>query len=368
MKADIAVIGGGIIGCALAEELARRGRRVVVVERGRVGAEASSAAAGILSAQMDVDQPGPFFDLCQAARRIYPRWIARVQRQSGILVGYHEDGILYVPTTKRDERIMNRRVRWQRKAGLRAERWTATELRRREPAVDGPVRCGFSFPTEGQIDNVALMRALPAACRKAGVAIQEQTLVRRLLLRHRAVQGIETDRGTVRAPIVVNSLGSWAPMGGRFPLQMPVTPARGQMLLFQGPKGLLRCAVMSERAYAVQRRDGRILVGSTIEFVGFDKGLTLTGIHGIVCGARRLISALNQCTFLDAWAGLRPATTDGLPILGSTSIDGLYAAAGHFRHGILLAPVTAQLLSEAILTGRPSGTLRPFSPLRFANP
>lgn len=363
---DVIVLGGGIIGCALAEELARRGQRVIVIERGAIGAEASSAAAGILSAQMDLERSGPFFDLCQAARKMYPRWVEHLERRSGVSVGYAVDGILYLALSGKEERGMERRARWQRKLGLRVDRWSPKAVRRHEPSVDGRIKRGFHFPTEAQVDNVRLMDALAAACRKSDVELREQTAVKRLLVRGGSTRGVDTDQGECLAPVVVNCLGSWASMGGRFPVLLPVEPARGQMLAFRGPQRLFRHAVMSERAYVVQRRDGRLLVGSTVERVGFDKSLTLEGIHGILCGLRHMSSALNQCTFLEAWAGFRPYTPDKLPILGKTSIEGLYVATGHFRHGILLAPITAKLMAELILRGRALLDLTPFSPLRFA--
>jgi len=154
-------------------------------------------------------------------------------------------------------------------------------------------------------------------------------------------------------------------MGGAFPAKLPVVPARGQMLAFHSPTRLFRHAVMSERAYAVQRHDGRLLVGSTVEFVGFEKRLTFEGIHGILAGLRQISSALSRCVFLEAWAGFRPCAADRLPILGPTSLKGVFVAAGHFRHGILLAPITATLMTDLILTGRAPSALSPFSPSRF---
>lgn len=364
-RADIVVLGGGIIGCAIAEELARRGQRVALIERGRIGQEASSAAAGILSAQTDLLRPGPLFELCRLSRRIYPRWVEHLERRSGLSVAYHVDGILYLAMTHLEERAKTQQARWQRAQRLRVERWSRPEVRRREPSVDGRIRCGFYFPTEAQLDNGALMRALAVACRRVRVDVREQTVVRRLILRGRAVQGVDTTTGTLRAPVVVNCLGSWAAMGGRFPAALPVEPVRGQILLFQGPRRLFRHIVMSERAYAVQRRDGRLLVGSTLERVGFEKALTLEGIHNILCGLRQVSRAVTQCTFVEAWAGFRPDTPDHLPILGPGPLQGFYAATGHFRHGILLAPATAQLMTELILHGRSSFDLAPFAPSRF---
>lgn len=362
---DAIILGGGIIGCALADELARHGRRVVVVERGLVGSEASTAAAGILAAQVDVPTPGPLFELCQAARRMYPRWVEHIERRAKQSIGYHVDGVLHLVTSGREEHQMKRQMRWQLKRGLRVERWSAKEIRKEEPTVDGRIKCGFWFPTEAQVDVVSLMRSLALACKDAGVELQEQTAVRQVRVSGGAVRGIETLHGMLESPVVVNCLGSWASMGGAFPVPVPVEPARGQMLAFQGPKRLFRRAVMSERAYVVQRHDGRLLVGSTIERVGFDKSLTLAGMHSILSGVRHMSSALDECQFLEAWAGFRPYTSDRLPIIGKTSIEGLYAATGHFRHGILLAPITASLLTDLILRGRSSTDLAPFSPERF---
>ena len=363
--ADVVILGGGIIGCALAEELARRGQRVCVVERGRIGAEASSAAAGILSAQMDLSEPGSFFELCQAARRLYPGWVQRIERAARLSTEFRVRGLLYLAATRSEGRAMAFRVRWQQRRGLRVERWSPSQIQRREPAVDGRFVAGFCFPTEAQLDNAVLMRALAIACRRAGVDVREGVSVRRILQRGRAVTGVDTDHGAIRAPVVVNCLGSWAAMSGRFPVRLPVEPARGQILVFRGPRRLLRRSVMSARAYMVQRRDGRLLVGSTVERAGFEKALTLEGMHHILCGVRRMSRAAARGTFVEAWAGLRPRTPDDLPILGTTPLGGLHIATGHFRHGILLAPITATLMADLILRGRASFDLTPFRPQRF---
>lgn len=365
VRADAAVLGGGIIGCALAEELARAGQRVVLLERGRIGAEASSAAAGILAAQEDLVQPGPLFELCQAARRLYPAWVTRVERSSGIDVAWAVNGVLYLAVTAAQSSAMERQARWQRGCGLPIERWSVSDVRRREPAIDGRLHAGFFFPREAQLDNARLMDALAIACRRAGVDVREQTAVHRVRVTARTVRGVVTDHGTITAPVVVNCLGSWAAMGGAFPVSVPVEPARGQIVVFRGPKRLLRHAIMSDQGYAVQRRDGRILLGSTVERAGFEKALTLEGIHKITCGLRGLSSALSRCTFVEAWAGLRPLTPDRLPILGPTPISGLYVATGHFRHGILLAPITARVMADLILRGRSPMDFSPFRLSRF---
>lgn len=366
-RVDVIVLGGGIIGCAMAWELAQRGQRVVLIERGAIGAEASKAAAGILSGQMDVERPGAFFELCQASTRLYPAWVRALERQSQRPVGYHVDGILYLACARADVQRMEARRRWQTQRGLRVERWSPRDVIRREPNVHGPVRAGFFFPAESQVDNVELMEALAVVCRKAGVRVEERTDAQQVLVRRRRVIGVRTSRGTHHAPIVVNCLGSWAPLHG-VPIPRPViAPARGQMLAFDAPTRLLRHVVMAEAAYGVQRRDGRLIVGSTVEFVGFDRHVTLDGMTRIMSGFRSFVrqDVFDRATFREAWAGLRPYTIDRRPILGATRIGGLYIAVGHFRHGILLAPLTARLMAELIMTGRASFDLSPFSLGRF---
>ncbi len=365
---DVIVLGGGIIGCAIAEELARARQSVCLLERGTVGCQASTAAAGILSAQMDLERPGPFFELCQASRRLYPSWVARLERRSRLSLGYHVDGILYLAMTSGDITRMEDRRRWQTQSGLPVERWSSQNIRRREPNVSHRVKAGFFFPTEAQVDNINLMKALVIACRRAGVTLLERTVVRRVLTRRRRVLGVQTDHARLQAPVVVNCLGSWAQSVGPPLLQVPVTPAKGQMLAFAAPRRVFRHVVMSEHAYGVQRRDGRLIVGSTVEFVGFDLRVTMEGMHTILSGFQRMgqREALHLCPFQEAWAGLRPCSADQMPVLGATPIEGLFISAGHFRHGILLAPVTAKLMAELIVKGRASCDLTSFSVNRFS--
>ncbi len=363
---DILVLGGGMIGTAIAEELARRGRRVTVLEQGTIGCEASTAAAGILSAQMDIERPGPLLDLCQASRRIYPGWARRLESASKQRVGWHEDGILWVAFNQPELRRMARRAAWQRRRGLPVETWSAFQIRHREPVVSRRVAGGFFFPTEAQLDNVKLMRALAIAARKAGVTIREGIRVSRVRQSPRGLR-VETSAGVREAKTVINCLGSWAPLDGLLP-RPPIIPARGQILCFDAPKQLFRHVVMSDRAYGVQRRDGRLIVGSTVEFVGYNRHLTLAGIQTIMSGFEEMTDGdlVGDCTLRGTWAGLRPYCEDQLPMLGPTSIPGLLLAAGHFRHGILLAPITATLIADVVTTDRCPIELVPFLPSRFS--
>lgn len=366
MRYDAAVLGGGIIGAALAEELARRGQRVCLIERDAIGCEASKAAAGILSAKTDLDEPGPLFELCQAAMAMYPAWVKRLERQSGRSVDYAQNGILCLMLTPEGERRMDARARWQRRMGITVERWSNRQVRAREPHASREIRAGYFFPDEAELDNVALMDALALTCKRAGVRVFEHTEVRRLLVRDGAVRGVATSRGNCQADVVVNCLGSWA---SGLPKGLPrVVPAKGQMLSYDAPKRFLRHVMMSEEAYGVQRRSGELVVGSTVEFVGFNKRLTLAGMRKILSGFGRMIrpEALEQCAFRRSWVGLRPCSPDRKPILGPARLRGLYVALGHFRHGILLAPATAKAMADLIMENRSGFNLEPFSPRRFA--
>ncbi len=364
---DVVVLGGGIIGCSIAEELARSGQRVCIVERSTIGSEASTAAAGILSAQMDVPEPGPFFDLCQASKRMYRAWVRRIERASSTTTGYHIDGILYLAADAAERRVMARRAVWQRRQGLRAEEWSPRETLRREPSLTKGFAAGFHFAEEGQVDNPQLMVALARACHAARVELREETVVTGVRIVRRAVAGVDTNRGRIDAPIVVACRGGWSSQSVRGLPTWPVVPAKGQILEFIAPPRLFRAAVMAEAAYGVQRRDGRLLVGSTIEFVGYDKRVTAAALHRILTGFAGFVrhDLLERCHLRSTWAGLRPHCQDGNPIIGATSTTGLFAATGHFRHGILLAPATAVAIRELITRGRSSYDLAPFSPLRF---
>lgn len=365
-RSDILILGGGIIGCALTEELARRGRKVALLERGIIGAEASAAAAGILSSQTDLEKPGPLFDFCQESMRLYPRWIRRIRQSSGIDPELHTDGILYLAMTQAEDKVKIRQMQWQTKRGLRVERWSPAKVRRKEPALSGKCAAGFFFSNEAQLDNVALMRALAVACRKVGASVHEKTTVKRILIRHGAVTGVETVRGCFQAPIVVNCLGTWANLSGYFPHPLSIEPIRGQILVFEAPRRTLRRIVLSKPGYMVQRRDGRLLVGSTLEKAGFVKALTPAGMSQILDGLGRLMNGQAAgWPLVAAWSGLRPGTIDDHPVLGPTKTEGLYVASGHYRHGILLAPVTAIRLADLILEGRTLLNQDIFSPGRF---
>jgi glycine oxidase len=361
------VVGGGIIGCSLARELAGAGVRTTVVERGAPGGEASTAAAGLLSPQSEAPAPGPFFDLALASRDLHPVWAAELAKETGIDVGYRRTGILRCETSPAGaERAdsLESRVSWQRAAGLPLEEVGVARIAALSGGLVAPgVARAFWFPEDGVVDPVPLVEAVVRSAERRGARILSGRTVQRFLVERGACVGVETEGGVrFAADCVVDAAGAWAALD-RDVLDVPVEPVRGQMVELR-PVRALPTVAWSEDVYLVPRTDGRVLAGSTEERVGYVRETTAEAVDRLVGSARRLVPDLAEAAFSRAWAGLRPASADGLPILGATSVPGLWLATGHYRNGILLAPVTARLLARAIV-GETRPELAPFSPDRF---
>jgi len=364
---DVAIVGAGIIGCAIARELAQAGAKVALLDRGRPGGEASGAAAGMLGPQAECDAAGPLLALGLASRALYPDVVAALREETGIDPEYQCDGILYVTLEDADEEALGARSAWQRQAGLRVHRIDADEVRRLEPGVTTAVRGGYVFPDDHRIDNVRLTQAYAVAAARMGVELRTGVIVRGIRCERGRAVGIDAAGTKIHAGAVVNAAGAWAPHVAPPPTPMPVYPVRGQMVLLTTPRPLFRCAIYSRGVYLVPRRDGRLLAGSTYEDVGFDKRVTGAAVQGILARTLRLAPALEDASFDDCWAGLRPGTLDGLPILGPDGDHhGLYHACGHYRHGVLLAPATARAVADLVLGRQTSYDLAPFAVTRFA--
>lgn len=364
---DVLVLGGGIIGCAVAYALAKEGMRVRLLERGEPGREASWAAAGMLAPQSEmVHEPqGPFFDLCRASLQLYPDFVAEIQDVTGLSVQYRREGTLWLACDFSEGQILAAAYERQRAAGLAVEDLTSDEVRRREPALSEAVQTALFLPEDHQVDNQKLMEALVLAAHRRGVDFQTGCPVLGLVREKGRVIGVRTTRQTYTAAVVINCAGAWA--AAVDPQQdppLPIKPIRGQIVVLQTYPPLLEHVVHSAHCYIVPRRDGRLLIGSTMEDVGYDKRVTADALLRLLGAARQILPALDRCTFRGAWAGLRPATPDHLPILGEAE-PGLFLATGHFRNGILLAPITARLIAEWITSGQPSQDLTPFAPHRF---
>jgi glycine oxidase len=364
---DVAIIGGGIMGSAVAFRLAQRGVAVTVIERGIPGAEASSAAAGILGPQMEADGPGPLLELGLQSRALYPALAAELRDTTGIDVGYTRSGVLAIALDESGDEELSRRRAWQQARGLRAEALSGDAARVVEPALGPAVRSARSFPDDAQVNARELARAFSQAAAGAGARFSSGRYVRRVVIEAGAATGVELDGEVLAAGAVVVAAGSWSGLveGAGLP-PATVRPARGQLVSIETRPPLFRQVVsVHGRGYLVPRRDGTVLAGSTVEMAGFRKEVTVGGLAAILTLARTLVPALADAPVTGTWSNFRPFTEDHLPVLGTTSVRNLVLATGHFRNGILLAPVTAEAIAALVATGQSPVDLAPFSVARF---
>lgn len=337
---NVVIVGGGVMGMSIALELAARADRVTVLEKSVPGAEASSAAAGLLAPQLESHGPGPMLSLCLRSRAMYPAWVKRIEHLARVDTGYRECGVLRVGDRTRLERI----CAWQREAGLNAE------------LVEG----GLMLPDDHQVDPPKLMRALAIAAANAGATFRTGQV-------HGIVdRGVDLDAERLEADAVVIAAGSWSSLvnGARISPRV-LQPMRGQMLELRLRQPPFTATLADDSVYLVSRGDGRVVCGSTVERAGFDKRVTAGGIAAILERALKLCPALEGAELHSTWAGLRPWTEDELPIIGPGPLPGLHLATGHFRNGILLAPVTASLISQVLHGEVTAVEINPFRYSRF---
>jgi glycine oxidase len=362
---DVVVIGAGLIGLAIAFELAERGATVAVFDRSEPVRAASWAGAGMLAPYTERITNDALLALCAASLHEYSLFVERVRNASGVDAHLRLDGVFYAAfkhdgleaLTRHAEELQARGVECamlDRAAALTAEPWLGAHL------LGGLLKQG-----EGYVDNRRLGRGLVAACQARGIRIERSgtTVVE---CDTRRALGVRTDQGFVAAGTVVNACGAWAAQLGNVPLScVPrVEPVKGQMIALSVPVGFVRRATWVPGAYLVPREDGRLLIGATVEASGFDQRVTAHGIAELLQAALGAAPSLAGFTMTESWAGLRPGTPDGLPILGATPTDGFFLATGHYRNGILLAPATARLIADAV-EGRDPVELRAFSLARF---
>lgn len=366
--AEVAIIGGGVIGLAVARSLARRGLRdVLVIDRASLGSEASSAAAGMLAPQAEADCADDFFRLCCQSRDLYPGFAQALNEETGIDIELETSGTLYLALTEEDESELEKRYEWQARAGLEVEKLSADTAKLLEPCLSPLVRAALRFPRDTQVENRRLINALAAANEALGVSLLTGVSVDSLDIERNRVAGIETSRGFIACEKVVIAGGAWTSQVLNEALPNPrIEPIRGQMVEFEATPQIARHVIYSPRGYVVPRRDGRLLAGSTSEHAGYDKRVTAAGIQSIVTSALEISPSIAALPLTSSWAGLRPRAADGLPVLGPCAeIAGVFFATGHYRNGILLTPVTAELLARAIVDEEISPPLKIFSPDRF---
>lgn len=363
MSERIIIIGAGVMGCACAFRLLQAGFQVTLLERALPGAESSAAAAGILGAQSEVSETGPFFELCLASRGLFPEFVREVESVSGARVGYETFGVLEVARDPAEGHIVAGRAEWMLDRGLRVEVLDREEARRLEPALTGALVGANHYPDDHQVDPPLLARALAAAVHRLGGVFRSGMLVTGLVGDGHRVTGVRGDGETLDADRVVVAGGAWSTrLEGLPPLRTSVRPMAGQIVQVESRPPLLRHVVYGLKGYLVPRADGRVVMGSTLEARGFDKAVTAGGLQRITGMALELVPGLAEARLTDTWSGLRPSTGDGMPLLGAAAREGLYFATGHYRNGILLAPVTARILCDLLTDRPPAVDIAAFAP------
>jgi len=349
---DVIIVGGGIIGLSLAIALRKRGATVLVVERGEPGREASHAAGGML-VDCTAETPAALQPLAITSAKMYPEFAHELEVESGMKVDLRDRGaIVFPPPQHVHER-----------PGFTLASLLPAPLAELEPTLAGPTRPAF-YLKERSVDPRALTAAALKTAKNRGVDFSSGDPVTRVNLSDGRVSGVTTTKTSFLASKVVNCAGAWAGQIGPHPI--PTRPVKGQMLcLVMHPKDLIRHVIRSPEVYLIPRSDGRLLVGATVEEAGFDKRTVPATIQRQRATAVALAPKLAEARILEDWAGLRPGTPDALPILGATETPGYYVATGHFRDGILLAPITAQLIRDVIEGRKPEHALVAFSPQRF---
>jgi glycine oxidase len=348
----VAVIGAGVMGCATALVLAERGAEVVVLERAVPGAEASSAAAGILGAQIELHGPGRDAGHFVRAREAWRPWAHALREKTGIDVGWRGCGVLRVAFDAEQRARLEPEVAWQKEQGLRVELVDGVRAREIEPALSHDVQAAAWFPDDAQVDPQALLRALMAALAKSPrVRVQSGTTVERLLVERDACTGVKLDEGEVRADATVLAAGSWSSLVSGVPKDVPaVRPVRGQMVLLDERPPSVSTIVFGPGGYVVPRGDGRVLCGSTMEHAGFRKEVTASGVHAILGLALKCVPALGGAQLAGSWSNFRPHAEGDKALVGRSPMPGLFLATGHHRNGILLAKVTADEVADAVLS------------------
>ena len=365
----VAVIGAGVIGLSVAWRLAQRGAAVTVFDQGAAGAGASHAAAGMLAACAEAE-PGEeaLTRLGRVSQSLWPAFAAELEHAADLPVDLRTEGTLVMALTADDLARLRHQLQFQQGLGLPLTLVSAAEARRREPHLAGVAGAVFS-PEDHQVDNRKLVAALRVAAERAGATIREHASVDSLLVGQGRAAGVRLANGTEwPADIVVLAAGAWSRRIAGIPQPPPVRPVKGQMLaLRMDPAApLITHVVWAPNAYLVPRRDGRLLVGATVEEKGFDHSLTAGGVLSLLEAAWRVLPAIEDLAIDEMWVGHRPGSRDDAPILGPGPIDGLVYATGHHRNGILLTPVTADAIARLILDRELDPAIQPFGIARFA--
>ena len=367
MSPDVIVVGAGAIGTSIAYQLAKAGVKVMVFERGQVGGGATGASAGMIQINPDRNTPSSLTALEAESARLFPALATELLDRTGMDIGYRAAPLLHVALQEAEEPQLRAHRAWQVEHGMAVDwvdRSAALDL---EPVLNPDIRAALYYPDNRQLMPRDLARALARAAVDLGAVLREGAAIDRLLTDGDRVMGVAIGGEAVHAGEVVIANGAWASAwSAALGTPIPVRPVRGQMVALRSAGTALRNVVSSLKGYILTKPDGSIYVGSTVEEAGYDARPTAAGIAGLLATVPHLTPQLADATFVSAWAGLRPGTSDGLPLLGRfPGWHGVTIAAGHFRDGILLAPITGEVIADLLAHRGPRLPLDAFDPSRF---
>lgn len=367
---DAVVVGGGVMGSAIAWRLASRGVRTLVLERSVPGAEASSVAAGILAPRIEHPEMGPALRLGLQSRDLHERLAHEIRETLGIDVGFRRTGAMIAAFDHEGDDFEPRTLA-MKEMGAPVEFLDGHAAREKEPHLSAEVRCAIDLPDEAQIEPPRLLRALAIGAARAGAEFRSGTTVRHVHIERDRARGVVLDSGEIHANHVIIAAGSWTSLVQGLPMTASVVrPIRGQLLHCDMRPCIAKRILFGAGGYVVPRPDGRVVCGATMENVGFRREITLSGIATLIARATRLVPALAHAELTHSAVNFRPMSPDELPLVGCAGPEHLWLATGHYRNGILLAPLTAELIADHI-TRSPSqiceDDVRAIDPLRFAH-
>jgi glycine oxidase len=366
MKAfDAVIAGGGVIGAAIALELAEGGLRVGLFDAREPGREASWASAGMIAPAPESAETARLVPMSVASVALYPEFIRKVEALSEMSAEYRKDGALEVALDPGAAEALCAAVALQHQLGLKAEAIRAERAREMEPGLSGQIAAAMYREDEASLDARTFTKATLKAAERRGVEIFGGNGAKALWKEGARCKGLILENGQVEAKWTVIAAGCFSARIEGVAPYAPVFPAKGQMIALRCETTEIRRALWMGHTYLVPRNDGRILAGATIERTGFDRQVTVGGMRAILNEATRIVPGLEKARIEETWAGLRPDSADHLPIIGPTDLEGLLIATGHFRSGILLTPVTARMIQEWVSVQRVSVDWEQVSPMRF---
>ena len=362
---DAVIAGGGLIGASIALELADAGLNVALFDAREPGREASWASGGMISPAPENPGMIPFVPMSLASVALYPEFIRRVESLTGMDVGYRKSGALDVILTGNAEEELSTVIALQHGVGLKAKALSAEQARQMEPALTEELQAAIFREDEASLDTRAFTDATLKAAEQKGVKISARNGAKALWKVGNRCRGLILEDGQAEAKWTVIAAGCFSARIEGAAEYAPVSPAKGQMIALRSDSVEIQRILWLEHKYLVPRSDGRIIAGSTVERTGFDHDVTAGGVQLILREVMKMVPGLETARIEETWAGLRPDSPDHLPIIGPTDVEGLLIATGHFRSGVLLAPVTARMIREWVVAQSVSVDWDRVSPMRF---